>query len=177
MTAPAKMCRRTNSNTITRVNCPENIELYKYTDGSYEAVYYWCHFKHNPTDSEEIIASRLPEKACKWITERVDENMDWEAMQNVLRLTRKERDDLDENRDVSPISSIIKMFKTSFSQNLLDCQKNQRLIKIVRFFGSSTLLMKDMMYCNTSMKSLIDLQLLRYQNGKTQSFKGKISYA
>ena len=90
--SPSKKRKRDPSKMIPKVDCPAKIDLYKYSDDSYEAVYYWYHHNHDPTNSESIIASRLPEEARKWIIERVDKNMDWEAIQNALRLTRKERD-------------------------------------------------------------------------------------
>ncbi|KAI7852729.1 hypothetical protein BDC45DRAFT_536944 [Circinella umbellata] len=85
--SPSKKRKRDPSKMIPKVDCPAKIDLYKYSDDSYEAVYYWYHHNHDPTNSESIIASRLPEEARKWIIERVDKNMDWEAIQNALCLT------------------------------------------------------------------------------------------
>ncbi|KAI7846860.1 hypothetical protein BDC45DRAFT_580157 [Circinella umbellata] len=105
--SPSKKRKRDPSKMIPKVDCPAKIDLYKYSDDSYEAVYYWYHHNHDPTNSESIIASRLPEEARKWIIERVDKNMDWEAIQNALRLTRKERDYLDNNPNLLPVSELI----------------------------------------------------------------------
>ena len=52
------------------------LDLFKNLDGSFIDVYYQGHINHDPTDQEEIIASRLPENAHIWIAECVDKNMD-----------------------------------------------------------------------------------------------------
>ncbi|KAI8142108.1 hypothetical protein BJV82DRAFT_579660 [Fennellomyces sp. T-0311] len=80
---------RTSKNTI-KVNCPAKYLVKYLLDGKVKVEYHWKHENHDPTEISDAVRSKLPPTTLQWIQNHVDNHLDWEKIQEHLRLTEEE---------------------------------------------------------------------------------------
>ena len=57
------------------------------TSGKIKVKYHWQHQRHDPTEISDAVRSQLPSELHNWIKKHVENSLDWDKIQDYLRLT------------------------------------------------------------------------------------------